>query len=344
MNSYAKSGVDVNRGYEVVKQIKEDVVKTHDVNVINNFGSFGGLYDLSNVDVKNPVLVSGTDGVGSKLNIAIKANDYKTIGQDLVAMCVNDIITIGAKPLFFLDYIAVNQIDVAQVTSIINSISNALVSCNTSLVGGETAEMGSLYKKGDFDLAGYVCGVVDKEKMIDITNVANGDVIIGLSSNGIHSNGYSLVNKTFFKDHDYDLNQYIECLDKTLKEELLTPTKIYVNEILSLIKIYNLKSITHITGGGFVENIPRGLPSNMVAYIDKDSYDIPPIFDLIQKLNNIDSIEMHEIFNMGIGMCVIVDKKDALDVIKSLDEMNQKAFIIGEVKEKTDEDMCVCFR
>ncbi len=344
MNSYSKAGVDVHRGYEVVKQIKQDVIKTHGVEVINNFGSFGGLYDLTKVDVKNPVLVSGTDGVGSKLNLAIKANDYTTIGQDLVAMCVNDIITIGAKPLYFLDYIAVNQIDVDQVCAIVKSIANALVDCDCALVGGETAEMGSLYQKGDFDLAGFVTGVVDKQKMVDIQNVKPGDAVIGIASNGIHSNGYSLVNKTFFKDHDYDLNDQVKELGTTLKAELLKPTRLYVRPILSTLEKFEVNSITHITGGGFIENIPRGLPDNLMVEIKTGSYEIPKVFDLIRALNKIDDLEMHEIFNMGIGMCLIVKQQEAASVIDHLNTIGEQAYLIGEVKEQADDNVRVSFR
>lgn len=342
MNAYKKAGVDVHRGYEVVKQIKADVLNTQNDNVINNFGSFGGLYTLDSSQYKQPILVSGCDGVGTKLNIAIKAGDYSTIGQDLVAMSLNDVITIGAKPLYFLDYIAVNKIDITQIKPLVKSMCDALAACDCALLGGETAEMGNLYKKGDFDLAGFVTAVVEKDEMIDINNVVAGDVIIGLGSNGIHSNGYSLVNKTLFEDNDYALDDTFG--DITLKEELLKPTKLYVNEILSLNKKFKLHAAMHITGGGFVENIPRGLPEHLMAEINLGSYEIPRIFNLIQDLNAIDDIQMHEIFNMGIGMCVVVDHNIAKDVINHLNEINQKAFIIGQVKETTDENMRISFR
>ncbi len=278
MNAYAKSGVDVERGYAAVEAIKSDVLRTHDINVINNFGSFGGLYDLSNIDITDPVLVSGTDGVGSKLVLAIECQDYTTIGQDLVAMSVNDIVTIGAKPLYFLDYIAVNKIDPQIVGQIVKSICDGLVECDCSLVGGETAEMGNLYQTGDFDLAGFVTGVVSKSKMIDISNVKAGDAIIGLGSNGIHSNGYTLVRKTF---EGYDLNAKVEELGTTLGTELLKPTKIYVNSVLAANEKFDIKSAMHITGGGFYENIERGLPEGLMAEIKAGSYPIPAIFDMI---------------------------------------------------------------
>lgn len=343
MNSYAKSGVDVNRGYAVVEEIKTDVLRTHDVNVINNFGSFGGLYDLSKIEISDPVLVSGTDGVGSKLMLAIESGNYKTIGQDLVAMSVNDIVTIGAKPLYFLDYIAVNKIDPQIVGSIVKSICDGLTLCDCSLVGGETAEMGSLYTKGDFDLAGFVTGVVSKSKMIDINSVRAGDAIIGLASNGIHSNGYTLVRKTFSELSSYKLDDYIERLGMTLGEELLKPTKIYVNSILSANKQIKIKSVAHITGGGFYENIERALPSGLMAEIKLGSYPIPEIFKLISEINQIDTFEMHGIFNMGIGMCVVCPQYEKAQLIKLLEECGDKAYEIGIIKEQ-DEDCRVCIR
>ncbi len=337
MNAYAKSGVDVNRGYEAVETIKEDVVRTHDVNVINNFGSFGGLYDLSNLGITDPVLVSGTDGVGSKLMLAIELEDYSTIGQDLVAMSVNDIVTIGAKPLYFLDYIAVNKIEPKVVGEIVKSICDGLVISQCSLVGGETAEMGNLYKEGDFDLAGFVTGVVSKSKMIDINTVKEGDAIIGLASNGIHSNGYTLVRKTFGQLSNLKLTDYVEDLNCTLGAELLKPTKIYVKSVLAANENHNIKSAMHITGGGFFENIERGLPSGLMADIKLGSYPIPPIFKLIEQINEIDTQEMHGLFNMGIGMCLICPQSEKEELLKTLKDNGEQAFEIGVVKEQ-DED------
>lgn len=336
MNAYAKSGVDVNRGYAVVETIKNDVLRTHDVNVINNFGSFGGLYDLSNLDITDPVLVSGTDGVGSKLMLAIEAGDYHTIGQDLVAMSVNDIVTIGAKPLYFLDYIAVNKIDPQIVGQIVKSICDGLVACDCSLIGGETAEMGNLYAKGDFDLAGFVTGVVSKQQMIDITSVEAGDAIIGLASNGIHSNGYTLVRKTFSELSDYKLTDEIERLGTTLGHELLKPTKIYVNSVLAANQKFDIHSAMHITGGGFYENIERGLPEGLMADIKLGSYPIPEIFKMIGEINEIDTYEMHGIFNMGIGMCLICPQQQKAELIKLLEQCGEKAYEIGIVKEQNE--------
>ncbi len=342
MNAYAKSGVDVERGYAAVETIKEDVMRTHDVNVINNFGSFGGLYDLSHIGIEDPVLVSGTDGVGSKLMLAIETGDYSTIGQDLVAMSVNDIVTIGAKPLYFLDYIAVNEIDPQIVGEIVKSICDGLVKCDCSLVGGETAEMGSLYAKGDFDLAGFVTGVVSKSKMIDISRVESGDAIIGLASNGIHSNGYTLVRKTF-AEAKYSLDEQIEGFEGTLGEELLKPTKIYVNSVLAANEQFDIRSAMHITGGGFYENIERGLPSGLKADIKLGSYPIPKIFNLIAELNQIDTYEMHGIFNMGIGMCLICPQEQKAELINLLEQCGESAYEIGIVKEQ-GEDSRVCIR
>ncbi len=338
MDAYAKSGVDVKRGYEAVKTIKEDVTRTHSVDVINNFGSFGGLYDISNLDINDPVLVSGTDGVGTKLKLALEANDYSTIGQDLVAMSVNDIVTIGAKPLYFLDYIAVNKIEPQIVGEIVKSICDGLVKCDCSLVGGETAEMGDLYARGDFDLAGFVTGVVSKSKMIDINNVEAGDAIIGLASNGIHSNGYTLVRDTFFNQANYKLDDYIESLGCDLKTELLKPTQIYVNCVLNVIEKFDIRSITHITGGGFYENIERGLPAGVYAQITKGSYPILPIFELIQEINNISSEEMHGIFNMGIGMCLVCKDEEKEQVVEYLNSIGTAAYVIGSIKEQDGED------
>lgn len=343
MDAYAKSGVDVHRGYAAVETIKSDVMRTHDVNVINNFGSFGGLYDLSNLDISDPVLVSGTDGVGSKLMLAIEAEDYTTIGQDLVAMSVNDIVTIGAKPLYFLDYIAVNKIDPEIVGKIVKSICDGLVACDCSLIGGETAEMGNLYQKGDFDLAGFVTGVVSKSKMIDISTVKAGDAIIGLASNGIHSNGYTLVRKTFGELSDYKLTDYIDRLGSTLADELLKPTKIYVNSVLAANQEFDIHSATHITGGGFYENIERGLPEGLMAEITTGSYQIPEIFKMIAEINQIDDLEMHGIFNMGIGMCLVCPDEQKEQLVEFLNNSGETAYIIGEVKEQ-DEDCRVCIR
>lgn len=344
MNAYAKSGVDVNRGYAVVETIKADVLRTHSVDVINNFGSFGGLYDISKLNITDPVLVSGTDGVGSKLMLAIETNDYSTIGQDLVAMSVNDIVTIGAKPLYFLDYIAVNKINPVIVGEIVKSICDGLVECDCSLIGGETAEMGSLYNPGDFDLAGFVTGVVSKDKMVDIKKVKPGNKIIGIASNGIHSNGYTLVRKTFLEKTNYNLNEHVDGLNCTLGEELLKPTRIYVKPILKLLEKFQLNSITHITGGGFYENIERGLPDATCAHIELGTYPIPNIFKLIQEINEIDVLEMHGIFNMGIGMCVICNEEDATNIVDFLNDLGEKAYIIGDVREKTNEDSSVCIR
>lgn len=341
MNAYAKSGVDVNRGYAVVEAIKKDVLRTHDVNVINNFGSFGGLYDISDLGISDPVLVSGTDGVGSKLVLAIECDDYSTIGQDLVAMSVNDIVTIGAKPLYFLDYIAVNKINPVVVAQIVKSICDSLVACECSLIGGETAEMGNLYKPGDFDLAGFTTGVVSKGKMIDSSKVEIGDSIIGLTSNGIHSNGYTLVRETFMEKSDLKLNEYVDRLGSTLGKELLKPTKLYVKQILSLNEEFNLKSAMHITGGGFYENIERGLPEGMMADIKLGSYPIPEIFNMIAEINEITTLEMHQIFNMGIGMCIIVKKDQEEAVLEHLKSIGETGYVIGSVKEQS-EDSRVC--
>lgn len=325
MSKYKDAGVDVVKGYEVVAKMRDDVLKTHTSSVINNFGDFGAMYDLSDCGVSNPVLVSGCDGVGTKLLLCIENDNYEYIGQDLVAMCVNDIITCGAKPLYFLDYIAVNTLEVEVVSKIVASVANACIMANCSLVGGETAEMGNLYAKKHFDLAGFATGVVDKTKIIDKNNVSAGDVIIGLKSSGLHSNGYSLVNKVMPKDD----------------ERLLIPTKIYVNEIMNLLENVDVKSMAHITGGGFYENIPRALPSGLVAEIVKNEIKLSELFLDLQKVTQMSIDEMFHVFNMGIGFVVIVSEIDVAKTLEILDD----AYVIGKViEEGSNEDSRICFR
>jgi len=328
---YEESGVSLNRGYKTVNQIKKHINFTKNMGVMGNIGNFGGLFDLSKYQVKNPVLVSGTDGVGTKLLLAQEAHKHDTIGIDLVAMCVNDIITLGAKPLFFLDYIATGKVFPDVVEQIVKGIADGCKQSDCALIGGETAEMPDMYQENHYDLAGYTTGVVEKENIINSENVKVGDILIGLPSSGLHSNGYSLVRKILFKDHNYALTDYIEELECTLEEELLKPTKIYVEPVLDVVNQVKIHSIAHITGGGFYENIPRAIPTNLGIRIDKDSIPHQPIFGFLQKLGEIEDDEMYHIYNMGIGMVLVLQPQDVEKVIDILNTHNVKGSVIGEV-------------
>jgi len=303
--------------------------------VLSALGSFGAFYKLEE-SIKKPVLVSGTDGVGTKLKVAIMADKHDNVGIDLVAMCVNDILCQGARPLFFLDYIACEKNDPIKIEQIVKGIADGCVLAQCSLIGGETAEMPGMYQKGDYDLAGFAVGVVEEDEIINGRNIQKGDVIIGLASSGIHSNGYSLVRKLFFEIHQYAIDTYIPELSKKLYEELLSPTKIYVKAVLPLIEKKYITGISHITGGGFYENIPRMMPKGLCAVVDKTSFKIPPIFDLLAKLGNISEKEMFSTFNMGIGMALCVKKENTDHVLEILKEHNEEAYIIGYVDESEE--------
>lgn len=328
---YEESGVNLESGYESVRRIQKHIKSTSNLGTIGNIGNFGGLFDLSKYNIKNPVLVSGTDGVGTKLLLAQQANRHNTVGIDLVAMCVNDVLCIGAKPLFFLDYIAVGTNNPNTIEQIVEGISKGCIDAGCALIGGETAEMPDMYQGNHYDLAGYTTGVVEKNDMLDVNNVQEGDVLIGLASSGVHSNGFSLVRKVFFKDNNYYLDQYVEELGKTLKEELLTPTMIYVKGVLDVLSKIRVHSISHITGGGFIENIPRALQEHQGAIIYEESLPKLPIFSLLEKLGEIPHQEMYNIFNMGIGMVLVIAKDDVeatLDILKYYD---YNARVIGTV-------------
>jgi phosphoribosylformylglycinamidine cyclo-ligase len=327
--SYAASGVSLDAGYEAVSRMKKHIQKTKNLGVMESIGGFGGLFDLSQYQIKEPVLVSGTDGVGTKLIIAQMMNQHDTIGIDLVAMCVNDIITVGAKPLFFLDYIATHKIDPIQIEHLIQGITEGCIQAGCALIGGETAEMNDLYQEGDYDLAGYVTGVVEKAKLISKEHVKEGQILIGLVSSGIHSNGYSLVRKIFFKDHTYALDHVFKEIGRTLGDALLEPTVIYVKRILELMNHVAIKGLAHITGGGFIENIPRMLPDGYGVFIDEKSLPKLGIFDVLERLGNIDHMEMYNIFNMGIGMVVIVDENDVDTSLNLLKDHQPR--VIGHV-------------
>jgi len=322
MKTYKDSGVDIHEGYKSVNLIKEHAKRTHSKNVLNDIGSFASMYEIANF--KNPVLVSGTDGVGTKLEIAMKLNKYDTVGIDCVAMCVNDILCHGAKPLFFLDYIACGKLESEKASDIVKGISDGCIQSNCSLIGGETAEMPGFYDVGKYDIAGFAVGIVEKENIIDGSEIKENDVLIGIQSSGVHSNGFSLI-RALIKD----LNEKFE--DKTIGEILLTPTKIYINLIQSLMKNYKIKGMSHITGGGFYENIPRMFKTDFTAEINKNSYEIPKIFKHIMSLG-VPEDEMYNTFNMGIGFIICVDEKDGENILKEIEELGEKAYKIGIVK------------
>ena len=334
--SYKQAGVDVTAGYRSVELMKEAVKSTYNKNVISDLGGFGGLFALNEKEIKEPILVSGTDGVGTKLKLAFLMNKHDTIGQDCVAMCVNDIICCGAKPLFFLDYMALGKNIPEVVATIVKGVTDGCKMAGCSLVGGETAEMPGFYQQGEYDLAGFCVGVVEKEKILNNKTIEVGDKVIGIASSGVHSNGFSLVRK-IFNINEETVKEYKEELGMTLGEALLTPTKIYVKAILELLQNVEVKGISHITGGGFYENMPRMLRDNISIEIKKDSYPVPPIFKLIQKTGNIEERDMYNTFNMGIGMAVIVKKEETQKAIEILEKPGQNAYEIGEIVEMRQE-------
>lgn len=331
--TYRASGVDVEAGYETVKLMKEHTKRTMIPGVLGGLGSFGGFFEIAKEDYKNPVLISGTDGVGTKLQIAFMTDKHDTIGIDCVAMCVNDVACHGAKPLFFLDYIGTGKLEPKVAADIVKGVCDGCVDAGCALIGGETAEMPGFYKVGEYDLAGFAVGIVEKEKVINGSNVSEGDILIGIASSGIHSNGYSLVRKIFFGINNFDINTRFDQLDCTLGEELLKPTKIYVRTIQKVLDKHQINGIAHITGGGFIENIPRTIPAGLKAEITLGTWDIPPIFKLMQNLGNIEEKEMYNTFNMGIGLVMAVRKEDADEIIHTLGDLGEKAYIIGKVSK-----------
>ncbi|MBQ7075716.1 MAG: phosphoribosylformylglycinamidine cyclo-ligase [Clostridia bacterium] len=334
-NSYKDAGVDVHAGYEAVRLMKEHIAKTVTDGVLSGIGGFGGLFQIDARNYNDLVLVSGTDGVGTKLKVAMLMDKHDTIGQDCVAMCVNDIICSGAKPLFFLDYIAVGKNYPEKVAEIVKGVADGCVLSGSALIGGETAEMPGLYEIDEYDLAGFAVGAVEKSDIIDGSKLQTGDVLVGIASSGIHSNGYSLVRKIFDLNSDKgaeNLKEYYDCLGTTLGDALLTPTKIYAKQMLEVISKYDVKAISHITGGGFYENIPRMLPDNMKAVIKTDSYEIPAIFKLMMEKGNVSLQNMYNTFNMGIGMIFAVPKEQADDAVKTLKDLGETAYILGTVE------------
>lgn len=335
-NAYAKAGVDVEAGYEVVERIKKHVKKTERLGVLGALGGFGGCFDLSALSVKEPVLVSGTDGVGTKLLVAIQEGKHDTIGIDCVAMCVNDIVAQGAEPLYFLDYIATGKNQPERLEQVVAGVAEGCLQAGAALIGGETAEMPGMYSEEEYDLAGFAVGIAEKDQLITGETIQAGDILLGLPSSGIHSNGYSLVRKIFFETHGFSGESRLpELGDVPLGETLLTPTKIYVQPLLPLIKEKLLKGIAHITGGGFVENIPRMLPEGLTADIELGTWPELPIFTALETYGEIPSEEMYEIFNMGIGMVLAVAPDNVEQVKMRLAEMQEECYEIGSVIEKT---------
>lgn len=327
-NAYKRAGVDVEKGYEAVERMKKHVLKTARPEVIGGLGSFAGLFDLTSLNYKEPVLVSGTDGVGTKLMLAFQMNKHDTVGIDLVAMCVNDIVAQGAKPLFFLDYIGCGKNDPEVIEQIVAGVSEGCVQAGAALIGGETAEMPGMYAEDEYDLAGFAVGIVEKAEIITGESIQKGDVVIGLASSGIHSNGYSLVRQVV---KGFDLAKRYEGLSEPLGEALLRPTKIYAKPIAHVLENASVKGIVHITGGGFYENFPRVLPEGLGVKLDKSSWQVPEIFSFIQKQGNIPEDEMYGIFNMGIGMALFVDEKDEKRVKELLKEAGETVYTIGKV-------------
>ncbi|PCF46197.1 phosphoribosylformylglycinamidine cyclo-ligase [Staphylococcus delphini] len=330
--SYKKAGVDIEAGYEAVKRMSSHVERTMRKEVLGGLGGFGATFDLSQLNMKAPVLVSGTDGVGTKLKLAIDYDKHDTIGIDAVAMCVNDILTTGAEPLYFLDYIATHKVVPEIIEQIVKGISDGCVETNTALIGGETAEMGEMYHEGEYDVAGFAVGAVEKDEYIDGSKVEKGDVIIGLASNGIHSNGYSLVRR-LVAESGIDVNDTFEG-EQSFLDVLLTPTALYVSPVLAVKKDVQIKAMTHITGGGFYENIPRALPEGKTAVVNTASFPTPAIFNWLQAQGNIATDEMYHIFNMGIGFTLVVAPEDEAAVHEILKNANVDAYTIGHIAEE----------
>ncbi len=335
--TYKDAGVDTKEGERAVSLMKEHVKGTFNENVLTGLGSFGSLFNLDVKGMSQPVLVSGTDGVGTKLKIAFLMDKHDTVGIDCVAMCVNDVLCQGAKPLFFLDYIATGKVKAEKIADIVKGIADGCKQSGSALVGGETAEMPDFYSEGEYDMAGFSVGVVDKDKIITGEKVKIGNKIIGIPSSGIHSNGYSLVRKVFFDKMAMDVSEYVEELGETLGEALLTPTKIYAKACDAVLPKFDVNGIVHITGGGFFENIPRILPEGTAVSIDVGAWKVPPIFSYIQKCGNIETKEMFSTYNMGVGMMMIADAADADAIVAALKDAGEEASVIGEIIDRKDE-------
>ena len=339
-NKYREAGVDLEAGYESVRLIKSHVARTKVLGAVDSIGAFGGMFDLSLLGMKEPVLVSGTDGVGTKLMLAFECDKHDTIGIDAVAMCVNDVLVQGAMPIFFLDYLAVGKNVPTKIEQLVKGVADGCVQAECALIGGETAEMPDMYAHNHYDIAGFCVGAVEKSKLLNGQSIAAGQTLIGLPSTGCHSNGYSLVRKVLLKDAKLNVHEFYPEFGKTLGEELLTPTKIYVKAIKHLLTNgVNIKGMSHITGGGFFENIPRMLKDGQGVEIDINSFPRPKVFDLIQEKGNIPAREMYNVFNMGIGFIMAVENEDVETVLAKLAEINEPAYVIGKVTNSGEVDL-----
>lgn len=338
--AYKNAGVDIAAGNEAVERMKKHVKKTFRPEVMTDLGGFGALFGLNKGAYEEPVLVSGTDGVGTKLKIAFAMDKHDTIGIDAVAMCVNDIVVQGAEPLFFLDYLATGKVVPEKIEAIVAGIADGCLQSGCALIGGETAEMPDMYTEGEYDIAGFTVGVVDKKKIINGQSIAAGDAVIGLASSGVHSNGFSLVRKLLLEQHGYKLTDEVEELGGTLGATLLEPTKIYVKPLLKLIQSIEVKGMAHITGGGFIENIPRMLPEGVNVDIQHGTWPVLPIFKLMQAKGNISDSDMYTTFNMGIGLVLVVADADKEEALRQLKEAGEEAYLIGKV---TDGEKVVTF-
>ena len=339
-NKYREAGVDLEAGYESVRLIKSHVARTKVLGAVDSIGAFGGMFDLSLLKMKEPVLVSGTDGVGTKLMVAFDCDKHDTIGIDAVAMCVNDVLVQGAMPIFFLDYLAVGKNTPTKIEQLVKGVADGCVLSECALIGGETAEMPDMYDPNHYDIAGFCVGAVEKSKLLNGQSIDAGQVLIGLPSSGCHSNGYSLVRKVLLKDAKLDLHEFYPEFGKTLGEELLTPTKIYVKAIKHLLnKEINIKGMSHITGGGFYENLPRMLKDGLGVEINVNSFPRPEIFNLIMRTGNIEEKEMYNVFNMGLGFVMAVEEKDVDTVLNELASINEAAYVVGKVTNSGEVDL-----
>lgn len=329
--TYKDAGVDIDSGNNFVKLIKPMVKSTYRPEVIADLGGFGGLFSLNTSKYRQPVLVSGTDGVGTKLKLAFLTDKHDTVGIDLVAMCVNDIVVQGAEPLFFLDYLATGKLHPEKASEIVKGIAQGCSLAGCSLIGGETAEMPGFYAEGEYDLAGFAVGVVERDNIIDGSSITVGNKLIGLASSGLHSNGYSLARKVFFEIMNLDVSSTLPGTTATVGDSLLTPTRIYVKSVLNLLRDFKINGIAHITGGGLLENVPRILPNGCKALINKNAWVVPEIFRILQEGGNVDDTEMYRTFNCGIGMVLVVPEKESEEVLIRLSGLNEQAYVIGEV-------------
>lgn len=329
--TYSQAGVDITNGNKAVDMIKPIVKSTFRPEVVTDLGGFGGLFALNKDKYEEPILISGTDGVGTKLKVAFDTGVHNTIGIDAVAMCVNDVLVNGAEPLFFLDYLAVGKLEPEQVAQVVEGVAEGCRQAGCALIGGETAEMPGFYTPGEYDVAGFTVGIVDKEKMIDGSTIKEGDVVLGLPSSGLHSNGYSLARKVMFEKAGYKPEDKVELLGTTVGEAMLKPTRIYVKTVLGMLEKAEVKGMAHITGGGFLENIPRVLPDDVDVIIEEGSWPVPPIFSLIESIGNIEKKEMYRTFNMGIGYVIITDQANAMKICDYMSEIKEEVYLIGMV-------------